>query len=104
MSTRLPAIAPMMISSKATETATQACIDAAISANPIHSAEANQMLSMPDLFYGGNGGSAQIRRPEGKTKPARQRVANTPATHGHAAGAISPCGRLRGTPPPGGLI
>jgi len=37
----LPATAPMMISSNATETATHACIDAAISASPIHSAEPN---------------------------------------------------------------
>src|SRR5215471_1317265 len=39
-----------MISRSATETATQACSEAAISASPIHSADANQMLSIPNPF------------------------------------------------------
>src|SRR5438270_748424 len=56
MSTRLPAIAPMMISSRATDTAIQACSEAAVSARPIHSADANQMLSIPNLSSAGSGG------------------------------------------------
>jgi len=46
ISTRLPAAAPIMISSSATETATRACNEAVINASPIHNAEVNQMLSI----------------------------------------------------------
>src|SRR6266571_5693437 len=35
-------------------------------------------------------------REKGKTKPASRRVAQNPATRTHAAGVISPFGRLRG--------
>jgi len=64
MSTRLPATAPMMISSKATEIAIQACIAEAISASPIHSADANQILSIPNPLIGWAGISPEpaVRR------------------------------------------
>src|SRR5215472_2388159 len=73
MSTRLPAIAPMMISSNATDTAIQACIAEAISASPIHSADANQILSIPNPLFVGRG-RVLTNRPEGKMKPAGRRV------------------------------
>ena len=43
---------------------------------------------------------SQTGRQEGKIKPAGQRVADTPPPRTYAAGVISPCGRLRGTPSP----
>src|SRR5437868_15448931 len=95
MSIRLPAIAPMLISSRATDTANQACSEAAVSARPIHSADANQMLSIPNLSSARSGGSPQIQAPGGQNK-TRQAAGYGPAACGYAAGVISPCGRLQG--------
>jgi hypothetical protein len=44
----LPAMAPMMISSSAIDTATQFCITEATSARPIHTAEASRIFSTPN--------------------------------------------------------
>src|SRR5215467_102794 len=46
----LPATAPTMISIRATEIAAQIDITDAARARPIHKADANQILSIPNLF------------------------------------------------------
>src|SRR5438477_2230496 len=105
MSTRLPAIAPMMISSRATDTAIQACSEAAVSARPIHSADANQMLSIPNLSSASSGGSPQIQAPGGQNK-TRQAAGfgQTPRRVSTQQESSALAGGYRGTPSPWGLI
>src|SRR5262249_26408427 len=84
----------------ATDTATQACIAEAISASPIHSADANQILSIPNplIRWPGSrrnqpsGGQNETRRAAGYEKD--------PAMRWQMPGVISPCGRFWGTPSP----
>src|SRR5712691_6556211 len=103
-----------MISRSATETATQFCITAAASARPIHRAEASQIFSIPNPSFARTGERRQNRdhqrpRPATRTcerpKPGARRATENPPDGGlhsdptarpHAAGVISPCGRLRG--------
>src|SRR5215813_3577994 len=80
----------MMISRSATEAATQACSEAAIRASPIHSADANQTLSIANLLLTGSG--FRTKRHAGKIKPAGRRVTDTPPPRVYAAGVISPSG------------
>src|SRR5438128_444125 len=92
----------MMISSSAIDTATQFCMTEAASASPIHTAEVNQILSMPhppwrtarDRLTGGAARENGTRMREGippacgRDSPPRHLTRQESSAQGTTAGAV----------------